>query len=212
MGDLGTFSSDPYVHAILDVKLPRRHEKQDPGMTFRTPTVRRNINPVWNCEWVVANVPASGFELKCRLYDEDAADHDDRLGNAYVEVDHIRDSWPGIECQPFKIRKRMGSHRAYVLRYIAAGLSKNISVNGVLFVSVECLGRTPGTNGGQIYTIGPNHWTKHFSPLIGRLAGTKDSIQGQDGKSSITRYKYVFDRCAACNVEGQENTDQRRCF
>jgi len=188
--DFATFSSDPYVKAQLIVDLPRRH-KQDPDLTFRTPTIRRNTNPVWNNQWIVANVPASGFELKCRIYDEDPADHDDRLGNAYVKVDSIPDGWEGIKEQSFRVKKRMGSKRAYLVRGIAAAIWQERKLDAQLVVSVECLGKTPGDEGGQIYTVGPNYWFKHVSPLIGRLAGTKDSVQSQDGKRSITRYKFV---------------------
>ncbi|KAL2010115.1 hypothetical protein VTN00DRAFT_5922 [Thermoascus crustaceus] len=187
--DFGTFSSDPYVKAQLIVDVPRRH-KQDPDITFRTPTIRRNTNPEWNNQWIVANVPASGFELKCRIYDEDPADHDDRLGNAYVRVESIHDEWEGIKEQSFRVKKRMGSKRAYFVRGIAAAIWHERKLDAQLVVSVDCLGKTPGDVGGQIYTVGPNYWFKHFSPLIGRLAGTKDSVQSRDGKRSITRYNF----------------------
>lgn len=88
MSDLNSRSSDPYLTATLTSSLPKRH-KEDPDMVLRTPTVHKSINPEWNTEWVVAGVPSSGFRLKCRLYDEDASDHDDRLGNATVYVGHI---------------------------------------------------------------------------------------------------------------------------
>ncbi|EFE43799.1 hypothetical protein TRV_01373 [Trichophyton verrucosum HKI 0517] len=191
IGDLSTMASDPYINAILETGLPTRHPKQDPIFSFRTPTVRRTINPEWNCEWIVANVPSSGFELKCRIYDEDLADSDDRLGSAYVEVrDTISESWPGIKQQGFKIRKRMGSQRAYLLRTIASTFSKHVDNEGMLYMSIECLGRTPGNEGAHLYTVGPNHWTKHFSPLIGRLAGTKDKVKSKDGKPSVSRYNF----------------------
>lgn len=190
IGDLSTMASDPYINAILETGIPTRHPKQDPIFSFRTPTLRRTINPEWNCEWIVANVPSSGFELKCRIYDEDIADNDDRLGSAYVEVrDTISESWPGIKQQGFKIRKRMGSQRAYLLRTIASTFSKHVDNEGILYMSIECLGRTPGNEGAHLYTLGPNHWTKHFSPLIGRLAGTKDKVKSKDGKPSVSRYK-----------------------
>ncbi|KAI1975892.1 hypothetical protein LOZ53_003709 [Ophidiomyces ophidiicola] len=189
MGDFGTMSSDPYVVMILDTDLPRRH-KQDPDMTFRTPTIQRNINPEWNCEWIVANVPASGFRLKCRVYDEDTADRDDRLGTAYVNVSKIDEQWTDIKEQSFRIRKKTASNRAYLLRSIAATCSRNISVKGELVVSVECLGKTPGEEGGQLYTVGPNYWTRHFSPMIGRLVGTKDSVQSEAGKRPVSRYNF----------------------
>lgn len=190
-GDFGTFSSDPYIVAQLVVDLPRRH-KQDPKITFRTPTIRKDTNPVWNSEWIVANVPSSGFELKCCVYDEDPADHDDKLGNTYVEAQSIDDDWPGINEQSFKIKKRMGSKRVYLFGNIASFASRRHDTSSYVVISAECVGKTPGAEGGQVYTVGPNHWFKHFSPLIGRLAGTKDAVQGQSGEKAITRYKCVL--------------------
>ncbi|KAL1845618.1 hypothetical protein Plec18170_009688 [Paecilomyces lecythidis] len=187
--DFSTFSSDPYVSAQLKVDLPRRH-KQDPSFVFRTPTIRRNTNPVWDTEWIVANVPASGFELKCRVYDEDPADHDDRLGNAYVTASSISESWEGIKEQSFTIKKRMASKRAYFFRSLAVAACHSRAMDAQLVVSVECLGRTPGDEGAHLYTIGPNHWFKHYSPLIGRLTGTKDSVPSADGTKEVTRYNF----------------------
>lgn len=188
--DFGTFSSDPYILAALKMDLPRRH-KQDPEMRLRTPTIHRNTNPEWNVEWVVANVPSSGFFLKCRLYDEDPSDHDDRLGNAHITVNHIDENYKGFKQQKFGIKKRMASKRAYTFRGCAALLSKRVKMGGDLIVSVENLGRTKDENGGgRAYTIAPLPWSKHYSPLIGRLAGTKDTEQDKDGKE-VQKYKYA---------------------
>ncbi|KAE8349262.1 hypothetical protein BDV28DRAFT_64216 [Aspergillus coremiiformis] len=187
--DFGSFSSDPYTVAQLNVDIPKRH-KQDTNLTFRTPTVHRNRDPVWESEWIVANVPASGFQLKCTVYDEDVADHDDKLGNAYVEVNSILGQWNGIKKQPFKIKKRTGSKRVYLFGNIAALASGRLDVGSHLVISVEILGETPGKEGGQLYTVGPNYWLKHFSPLIGRLAGTKDEVKSQNGKKTTTRYNF----------------------
>ncbi|RHZ58504.1 hypothetical protein CDV55_105576 [Aspergillus turcosus] len=189
--DFGTFSSDPYVRAQLLVDLPQRH-KQDPILTFRTPTVRKSRDPVWDSEWVVANVPASGFELKCHVYDEDAADHDDKLGVTYVVVGRIDDNWSGLREQSFKVKKRLGSKRVYLFGNIAAFASRRLDLGSHLVISVECLGKTPGDESGQMYTVGPIYWFKHFSPLIGRLTGTKDEVQTADGKKAVSRYKYVI--------------------
>lgn len=186
MADINSMSSDPYVVAQLNTHLQTRH-KQDPHMRFRTPTIRRSTNPVWNAEWIVANVPASGFALKARIYDEDPADHDDRLGNVHVHVDSISEDWDGIEERPFKIKKRMGSKRAYLVRGCAAMFSSSIQLSGELVVSVEVLGKTDADDGGRTWTIGPCNWSQHLSPMIGRLAGTKEP--GAKGKSE--RYKYV---------------------
>lgn len=185
--DFGSFSSDPYVHAQLLVDLPRRH-KQDPVTSFRTPTVHKDMNPTWDSEWIVANVPASGFLLKAYVYDEDPADHDDKLGIAFIDVPSLSEDWPGIKEQSYKIKKRFGSKRVYVFTNVSA-FATGHHKESFLVVSAECLGRTPGNQGGQMYTIGPNHWFKHFSPLIGRLAGTKE-VQSQDANGkAVSRYK-----------------------
>lgn len=189
--DFGSFSSDPYIAAQLVVNLPQRH-KEDPKVTFRTPTVRKDTDPVWNCEWIVANVPASGFELRCCLYDEDPADHDDKLGHANVGASEIDDHWEGFREASFKVKKRMASKRVYLFGNLTSFASRRHHTSSYLVISVEHLGRTPDAEGGQMYTIGPNYWFKHFSPLIGRLAGTKDEVQGDSGEKGPARYKCVF--------------------
>jgi hypothetical protein len=191
--DINTLSSDPYIIATLQTNLPKRH-KEDPDLKLRTPTIHRSTEPEWNIEWIVANVPASGFFLKCRLYDEDPADHDDRLGNVHVTVDGISDSWPGIKEQTFPIKKHMGSKRAYLIRGCAAILSGNLRITGEMILSVENLGRTPDESGGKAYTVGPLYWNRHFSPLIGRLTGVKDSNDetDRDGKKKTQKYKSVI--------------------
>ena len=180
MADINSMSSDPFVLAQVNTRLPTRH-KQDPPLRFRTKTIRRNCDPEWNSEWIVANVPASGFKLKARIYDEDPADHDDRLGNVHIPVDSIDERWQGINQQHFKLRKRMGSKRAYLIRGCAAMFTRGLDMSGELVVSIEVLGRTDTDNGGRMWTVGPCNWSQHLSPMVGRLAGTKQV--GQDGKT-----------------------------
>lgn len=187
--DFPSFSTDPYIHATVRTSLPKRH-KQDPDLVLRTPTIHRNCDPKWETQWVIAHVPASGFFLKCRLYDEDAADHDDRLGNVHVRVSNISDDWPGIHEQSYDLKKRMGSKRAYTFRGVAAMLKKGLKMNARLVVSVENLGRTPGDSGGRCYTVVPLPWSRHHSPLIGRIAGTKDREVTHDGKKTVKRYNF----------------------
>ena len=180
--DFNTLSSDPYVMAELKTDLPTRH-KQDPPIRWRTPTIRRNVEPVWDSEWIVANVPASGFALKARIYDEDPGDHDDRLVNVHVHVNGISENFPPIKERQYSIKKRMGSKRAYLMRGCASMFNRGLSMSGTLTVSVEVLGKTATDNGGRMYTIGPCNWTRHFSPMIGRLAGTKEpGAEGKNGK------------------------------
>lgn len=183
--DFPSLSTDPYIHATFKTALPKRH-KQDPDLILRTPTIHKNTNPQWETQWVIANVPASGFFLKCRLYDEDPTDHDDRLGNVHVNVRDISEGWGGIKEQTFEMKKRMGSKRAYTLRGIASVLNKSVKMSGRLILSVENLGRTPGESGSRCYTVGPLPWTRHHSPLIGRIAGTKD----REGEKGTERYNF----------------------
>ena len=190
MADLNSLSSDPYIVAQIKTALPKRH-KQDPDLTLRTQTIRRNVDPEWNCSWIVANVPTSGFHLKARIYDEDPADHDDRLGNITLDIPNISDGWSGIHRQSYEIKKRMGSKRAYLIRGCAVLLKRDKHMSGHLTVSVELLGKTEGANGGHMYTVGPCNWTSHLSPLIGRLAGTKDPRQVKDEKLAES-YKYTL--------------------
>ena len=182
--DFNSLSSDPYVVATLYTKMATRH-KQDPNLEYRTTTIRRSVDPVWEQVWIVANVPSTGFALKARIYDEDPADHDDRLGNVHVNSNRISEDWPGIQEQPFKIKKRMGSKRAYFVRGCAAMFNRNIKMSGDLVMSVEVLGRTKTDNGGRMWTIGPCDWSRHFSPMIGRIAGTKEPGK----KGGTERYK-----------------------
>ena len=186
--DINTISSDPYIHVTIKTDLQKRH-KQDPDLMLRTRTIHRNVNPQWNTEWIIANVPPSGFSMKCRLYDEDPADHDDRLGNAHVEVGRFDDSWTGLKEQAFDIKKRMGSKRAYFFRGCAAMFNRNISMGGKVYISIENLGKTEAQHGGRMWTIGPLAWSRHYSPMIGRLAGTKDVREDKNGKKNAEKYK-----------------------
>ncbi|KAG9236896.1 hypothetical protein BJ875DRAFT_198913 [Amylocarpus encephaloides] len=187
MSDLNSRSSDPYIHATLTSPLPKRH-KEDPDLILRTPTVHRNTDPEWNTRWIVAGVPSSGFRLKCRIYDEDPSDHDDRLGNVTINVHRIGSDWQGIKEESFSIKKRMASKRAYSMRACAVLLS-SVAMGGHLIVSAEVLGESEPPH-GRMYTIGETAWVKHYSPMIGRIAGTK--APGSDSQPGGKTEKYDF--------------------
>ena len=189
MADLHTLSSDPYVSARLETSLRPRH-REDPPMCFRTRTIRRNTEPVWNCEWIVANIPADGFVMKARIYDEDPAEHDDRLGEVHIRVDGIGEDWEGIREQAYKIKKKNSSKKAYLARGCAAIFSRGVRMDGELVFSARVLGRTESNDEGRTWTVGPCQWSQHLSPLIGRLTGTKDprKTKEKDGKKT-ERYK-----------------------
>ncbi|OQO07491.1 hypothetical protein B0A48_07188 [Cryoendolithus antarcticus] len=174
MADVNSLSSDPYVLAELKTDHQTRH-KEDPPLRLRTPTIRRSTDPEWNVDWIVANVPSSGFKLKLRLYDEDPADQDDRLGNVHVHVNSLGQHWEGLKEQRYAIEKRTGSKRAYAIRAVATCFRMAEHMHGYLYLSVSMVGPTPedGQN-GRLYTIGPQWWTRHYSPLLGRLANVQD--------------------------------------
>ena len=173
MADINSLSSDPYVLAECKTDGPMRH-KEDPPLQFRTPTIRRNTDPEWNAEWIVANAPAGGFKLKLRVYDEDPANKDDRLGNVHIHVPAL-EGWGGMKQQKYHIEKKSGSKRAYVVRAVATCFRVAKHMHGDIFISMEVLEKTAedGQN-GRMYTLGPQWWTRHYSPLLGRIANTHD--------------------------------------
>ncbi|KAH6660663.1 C2 domain-containing protein [Truncatella angustata] len=172
VADISTGSSDPFLEATLYTSLPKRH-KEDADLGHRTPTIARTTEPKWEAEWIVANVPSSGFKLKCRLYDEDWPDHNDRLGNVTINVPHVDETWPGFSRQEFHAKKRVGSKRAYFLKAVTTAFQKDSSMTPSLFVSATVLGKSNSEPNGQIYTLGPTSYYRHVSPMIGRLAGVQ---------------------------------------
>ncbi|OJD32399.1 c2 domain-containing protein [Diplodia corticola] len=204
IADINTMSSDPYVLAQLNTALPPRH-KEDPLLRMRSPTVHRSTEPVFECEWIVANVPASGFKLKVRLYDEDPADHDDRLGNLHINVPQLSEDWEGIHQQTYKLRKRLASKRAYALRAAAVAVNKAEHMGAEIVVSIELLGRTqdPYNEGGRAYTLGPLLWYRHNSPLLGRIVNRTDS-GGDDESNHPIKYDRHGNRINRYNFQANE--------
>ncbi|KAK8019026.1 hypothetical protein PG990_004164 [Apiospora arundinis] len=170
--DVSTQASDPFCIATLTTALPKRH-KEDPNLAHRTPTIRRTLEPQWEDEWIVANVPASGFKLKVRIYDEDWPDHNDRLGNVTVIVHRINEQWKGFPVSDFEVKKRAGSKRAYLVKAATTALHRGASMTPRLFMSAQVLGPSNSQPNAHMYTLGPTFYFRHFSPMIGRLAGLK---------------------------------------
>ncbi|KAF2767433.1 hypothetical protein EJ03DRAFT_147889 [Teratosphaeria nubilosa] len=180
MADMNTLSSDPYVLAEFACDTPTRH-KEDPPIRFRTPTIRQNTDPEWNEEWIIANAPTSGFKLKFRVYDEDPNDKDDRLGNVHVTVDSLNENWQGISKKPYEIKVKSGSKRAYGIRALAVCFRSTKHMRGDLVISVELLGRTKEDGqSGRVYTVGPCRWVRHYDPMLGRIAHTKDDDSDEE--------------------------------
>lgn len=181
--DFNTASSDPFLTATLKGTQPKRH-KEDPDLVHRTRTLRKTTTPEWNAEWIVANVPPTGFQLKCRMYDEDYPDRNDRLGNVTLKIPRVYDDWQGIPPpgREFDAKKRMISKRAFFLKGVSSVLSHNFHMTPRLCISIEVLGRSDPPF-AQMCTISPTYWFKHFSPMIGRLTGTKVNAQEENDEN-----------------------------
>ncbi|CAK7567529.1 MAG: hypothetical protein SEPTF4163_005494 [Sporothrix epigloea] len=171
VADLSNTSSDPFIRATLTVPGVGKRHDQDPAMIYRTNTKHKTTEPSWEEEWVVSGVPEGPFKLKCRIYDEDTTDHDDRLGNVTVEVPFSKD-WKGINHQTFNVKKRMGSKRAYILQAAVAAFT-SAKYTPTLELSIQVVdGPTDQKDGARLYTAGPTRYIRHFSPMIGRFTNT----------------------------------------
>jgi hypothetical protein len=197
VADFHTASSDPFLVATIKGTQPKRH-KEDPDLKYRTRTLHRTTEPVWDEEWIVSNVPPGGFTLKCRMYDEDVADKDDRLGNVTINVGSVSEDWPGIPApgQEFEAKKRVMSKRAFILKGIASAISHGTHIAPRLRISMQVLGKSEPPF-AQMCTLAPTRWIKHNSPMIGRLIGAKvnanesddEKHSGNDGDPKSTKYE-----------------------
>lgn len=179
--DFDTGSSDPYVIATLKGNL-KRH-KSDPDLTHRTRTIRKTTEPVWQDQWIVANVPPTGFTLECSMYDEDTTDSDDCLGLVTVNVSEDIGAWKGISPpgKDFNSKKSVISKRAFLIKGLESIFKSDSHMTPRLRLSIEVLGKSDPPH-GQTCTIGPTGWIKHFSPMIGRIARTKVNTDEEDDR------------------------------
>jgi Ca2+-dependent lipid-binding protein len=125
IGDAVAQSSDPYLLALLTPRVPPSPEHPPFPLTFRTTTRRHTREPEWNDTWHLGGIPAEGFTLQIKIYDEDKpGDKDDRLGVVEFDLNQLpstSDGKPGEEQEyVLKIKKRKASRRAYALTYLGA--------------------------------------------------------------------------------------------
>ncbi|CAK7199402.1 hypothetical protein SEUCBS139899_002082 [Sporothrix eucalyptigena] len=206
VADLGNTSSDPFIRATLTVPgVGARHE-EDPAMVHRTHTIHKTTEPAWEEDWVVAGIPEGPFTLKCRLYDEDATDHDDRLGNVTVEVP-FQKGWKGIDHQTYDVKKRMGSKRAYLLKAASAAFT-GTKFTPTLQLSILVVdGPTDQKDGARLYTVGPTHFVRHFSPMIGRITNT---LVNKDEAADETNSAAAVPTPTAEEADTQPDEDEKK--
>ncbi|KAJ7493224.1 hypothetical protein B0H11DRAFT_2228008 [Mycena galericulata] len=185
VADIGTLSCDPYILASIVVP------DVEP-LTFRTPTIRRNRDPTWNSMWLVSGVPASGFKLSMILYDEDpgAKISSDRLGKAVARFgpEQMKEGFESLETE-YTLQKRKGDLHPYILTYLTALLpGEKLRKHNRVIASVRVLRKDEDKGDHRMYTLGPNTYSRHFSPLIGSMVNKRsqkdanDSDGQKDGK------------------------------
>jgi hypothetical protein len=162
VGDILDLSSDPYILVTLHAqKSTKPLERQT--LEYRTHTVRGNLEPVFDCKWIVGGVPDSGFALKLRLRDEDPGQpfRDDRLGKGLLFVPgprgKLEEGWELGE-KECKVEKREGGVRSHISTYIAELISTgDVGHHTRVWVSARVLGKSRILEDGpnRIYTLGP---------------------------------------------------------
>lgn len=182
IADVGQLSSDPYVLAQLaadgqeGTRYGKRH-KDDPYLRYRGPTAHSTTEPRWETEWIVAGVPASGFVLTARVYDEDNGTKDDRLGKVVLSSGALEDGW-SCDARDFELKKRGASSRAWGLHAVRKLHPGNRDKDPTLRLSAEVLGTTEDEC-GKMYSLS-SWFSIHYSPLIGSIVGTTSKQEGTE--------------------------------
>ncbi|KAJ7623613.1 hypothetical protein FB45DRAFT_926241 [Roridomyces roridus] len=186
VADIRTLSCDPYV--VASILVPDAEP-----LKFRTPTVHRTRDPTWDSTWLVCGVPASGFKLLMTLYDEDpnAKLSVDRQGKALAHFgpEEMKEGYESIE-KEYQLQKRRGDLHPYVLTYLSALLpGQKLRKHNRVIASVRVIRKDRGSAEGRgLFTLGPNNYSRHFSPLIGSMVNkriNKDALDVEvqkDGK------------------------------
>jgi hypothetical protein len=159
VADLNDLSCDPYLEVTLSEDPPK--DTSDPQyLTYRTRTCRRNLNPEFNEQWIVAGIPESGFLLSIKLRDEDPGNVDDDLGKTILRMPNegegtLNDSWKSGD-REYKVHKRTGSITSVLFTWTARALTRgNVGHHVRVWVSAEVLGKFEGQQDRRMYTVGP---------------------------------------------------------
>lgn len=162
VADLHNLSCDPYIQATLSVGHDSLSSDDIQFLTYRTHTVRRTLNPVFNTPWIVSGVPASGFLLSLRLRDEDPGNYDDDLGKAVIRIpwpneepNRLRKGWESGE-REYKVKKRRGSILSHLFTYVANVVTGGDVGHRVrVWISIEVLDEVHDQKDTRLCTVGP---------------------------------------------------------
>jgi hypothetical protein len=145
--------------------------------------------------------------MKVVVMDEDFTSHDDRLGHLKVEIRDLGGpEWKDIKRRRFELKKRWAGRRVNLAR-AASNILNPLKLcrdktyrhqRDEIEISVEVIGSLqPGEewNVGRAFTLGPGRWWQHYSPLLGRIAGTKggpgEEREGRGKEGQVAQYEYV---------------------
>jgi hypothetical protein len=205
--DLPSFSADPYIMAQMDTPSLAPRHREDPPLRYRGRTERNTREPKWEDEWIIGGFPKEGGTMKVVVMDEDFTSHDDRLGHLKVEIRDLGGpEWKDIKRQRFELKKRWAGRRVNLAR-AASNILNPLKLcrdktyrhqRDEIEISVEVIGSLqPGEewNVGRAFTLGPGRWWQHYSPLLGRIAGTKggpgEEREGRGKEGQVAQYEYV---------------------
>ncbi|CAE6448127.1 unnamed protein product [Rhizoctonia solani] len=208
ISDMPLMSADPYILASLRIpSYATRDEPGPPPLTFRTRTIHRTRDPDWGNEvWRVGGIPGAGFVLRVAMRDEDGVKTDDRLGEARISFfgrEPVRkgersaeQDWGqvreglNVERREASIKRRRGGARAFVVTYVIAAISRAVSRHGgSVVVSVKVLGLSRNQKDRRPYTLGPHYYSLHFSPLLGKMIGTKSTNASNARKAAVSTFQ-----------------------
>ncbi|CAF0762924.1 unnamed protein product [Adineta ricciae] len=149
-------TADPYFRAKID----------DGQAEFSSSCIVNTLNPVWNEEWIVRNVPYAA-NLCVTVYDkDDDTVHDDYIGKFRIDIVPVHEvSVPIIG--PFKTSR------------------------GIFRLSIELL---PSVEVRPYTFDGPVRFSRHNSLAVGRLTKVNDERLYSTWEISLKRIDVYFDR------------------
>lgn len=169
VADFFNGSSDPYVLAYIN-------RKTDGELAFRTSTCRSTRDPKWQAEdvWHIGGI-SEGQIVELRMFDEDPRKmSDDRIGVAELKLEGLAALAGSSKEYDINIKKRKASLKVYFLTYTYSWLGAQDLKKQSAHVQISLSVKKDENQRKSPCLIGPVRYDIHFSPLLGRLAQTKD--------------------------------------